>query len=270
MLRSVRVLAIGLLTVISGSGIAAQGATSRPTLAVMNFTNAALTNKADYDPLEWGIPELIATRLASNTQIDVVERSRLSALIAEQDLSASGRVDQSTAVRIGKLVGARYVVLGTVVIDKSNHLIIAARVVDVETSRLVHAERFDRAKWDEDMSYAIDSIAERLNRNLKLPGRPQLNRSGGANRPTEPANKSVAGSVVASQSGTARGATAAAAPAATANKGVLTLGRAMRLAASGPQHKQEAVGMLRTAALETPSLAADVAVIARRMGGGER
>ncbi len=268
MLRSVRVLAVCLLTVMGSSASAAQGATSRPTLAVMNFTNSALTNKADYDPLEWGIPELIATRLASNTQIDVVERSRLSALIAEQDLSASGRVDQATAVRVGKMLGALYVVLGTVVIDKSNHLIIAARVVEVETSRLVHAERFDKAKWDEDMSYAIDSIAERLNRNLKLPGRPLLNRSGGAAKPAAPANKTVVGSTVASQNPGGRGTTATAAPVATANKGVLTLGRAMRLAASGPQHKQEAVAMLRTAAVETPSLAGDVDVIARKMGAG--
>ena len=66
----------------------AQTAAPRPTLALMNFTNAALINRADYEPLEWSVPELISTRLARNPEIDLVSITAPNALHKEMSLAA--------------------------------------------------------------------------------------------------------------------------------------------------------------------------------------
>lgn len=103
--RVLRLAAIGVS--LAATLAHAQGADARrPTLAMMNFTNSALINRADYDPLEWSVPEMISTRLARNPQIEVVDRRRLQALLDEQRLGASSAVDQNSAARIGQLLGA--------------------------------------------------------------------------------------------------------------------------------------------------------------------
>ncbi len=256
-----RPLGIGLFFGIIGSvPLYAQQATVKPTIALMNFTNAALANRADYDPLEWSVPELISGRLARNSQIQVVDRRRLQALLDEQNLGASGRVDDATAAHIGKLLGARYMVFGTVLIDRRNRLRIDARVLEVETSKLIQSETFRDVDWNEDVSFAIDSLAERLNRNLRLPGRIA---------PARPGQDTASQQSAA----TARPADAPAVAAATprprsGSAGLITMGESLRRLAKSRENSASAIAMLRTAAVETPSLARDVEDIVRRLNSG--
>jgi len=52
--------------------------------------------------------------LVSTKAFQVLERKELDAVLGEQDLGASGRVDKNTAARIGKIKGAKYLVASTV------------------------------------------------------------------------------------------------------------------------------------------------------------
>ena len=70
--------------------------------------------------------------------VRIVERDRLEAILAEQKLGASGKVDPATATKIGKLLGARYLVLGGY-FDMMGMLRADARVVEVETGRVVQS-----------------------------------------------------------------------------------------------------------------------------------
>src|SRR2546422_11482680 len=70
-------------------------------------------DRGDFDALQKGIAGMLIWELAANPAARVVEREEIQKLIEEQNLGASGRVDAQTAAKIGKLVGARYVVLGT-------------------------------------------------------------------------------------------------------------------------------------------------------------
>src|SRR5687768_17283149 len=71
------------LAVTVDSRVAAQGAErdTRPTVAVMYFTNAALVRNDEYAPLSKGIAEMLITELAGNRSIRVVERDQLQKLL---------------------------------------------------------------------------------------------------------------------------------------------------------------------------------------------
>jgi hypothetical protein len=63
--------------------------------------------------------------------LSVVERHRLDAIMRELELVEQGRVDPQTAPRVGRLVGARRVVIGEVTPGSANDFVVRARVVDV-------------------------------------------------------------------------------------------------------------------------------------------
>jgi curli biogenesis system outer membrane secretion channel CsgG len=57
---------------------------------------------------------MLTNELAAREGFAVVERQKLYAVLAEQDLAASGRVSPDQGATIGRLVGADYLVTGTV------------------------------------------------------------------------------------------------------------------------------------------------------------
>ena len=74
----------------------------------------------------------LLTALASQSGISVVERDRIAQILEEQELSLSGLVDTTTAVRIGNIAAAQYIVTGSL-IETTESVIIFARVVNVES-----------------------------------------------------------------------------------------------------------------------------------------
>jgi hypothetical protein len=82
--------------------------------------------------------ESALTALAGNPRFTLVERSRLDAVRAEQQLAAAGLLDADAAIGVGKLLGARYMITGQV-IPMSSQVIVFGRVIDVETGEIVSA-----------------------------------------------------------------------------------------------------------------------------------
>jgi TolB-like protein len=144
--------------------------TRRPTLGVVAFTNAAMRDRADWESQRQGIAELVTTMLRYHPGVVVLEREQLQPLLKEQDLGASGRVEPETAARIGQLLGAKYMLLGTISVDPRNRLRLAARAVDVETSRVLQGEMVDGDA--DDVMVLVDRLTERLPRSLSLPPLP--------------------------------------------------------------------------------------------------
>lgn len=62
------------------------------------------------------LQELMTTALMTEGtgKIRLIERKRLEEILGEQKLGSSGLVDEATAVKMGKLVGVRYMVTGKV------------------------------------------------------------------------------------------------------------------------------------------------------------
>lgn len=139
-------IAISLFTLLvpavaAGPLVAQQGEEDRrPGVAVMRFDRGGShgpgAEAEDFEGLEVGLQQMLLTELSQNPELRVVERGRINELVREQGLVDEGRVDPSTAARIGQMVGARYMVIGSF-FEIVGEMRIDLRVVDVETSEIV-------------------------------------------------------------------------------------------------------------------------------------
>jgi TolB-like protein len=89
-------------------------------------------------PLLAFINESALVSLSGNPGLSLVERSRLDAVRAEQNLLRQGLLDTDDAIEVGKLLGAQYMITGQV-IPMSTQAIIFGRVIHVETGEIINA-----------------------------------------------------------------------------------------------------------------------------------
>ncbi len=98
-----------MLFVAVAPGFAAE----KPRLGVLRFTNNTSagwwSGTAGRD-----LQDMLIAELATMDDFTVLERKELDAVINEQNLGASGRIDPQTRAKLGKLKGAQYLVAGTV------------------------------------------------------------------------------------------------------------------------------------------------------------
>lgn len=94
----------------------------------------------DLVPLRKGLAQMLVTDLTGHPGIQLVERERLEEVLAEQKLSQSRKFDPATAAKVGKLLGAQYLVMGRIV-DFMGKLSLETRVVHTETGAIVKTGR---------------------------------------------------------------------------------------------------------------------------------
>lgn len=107
--------ALAALCVIGGAPLAAQS--NRPTIAVLNLDYGSIQHWwSDNQDIGAGVADLLIDELVNDGSFRVIERKRLDAILAEQNLAQSERADPSakTIAQIGKLLGARYLVTGSI------------------------------------------------------------------------------------------------------------------------------------------------------------
>ena len=100
-------------------------------------TGFAGPNGAKY-PINEILTETAYSSLSGLPGIRVVERVSLEQIIEEQKLSLSGLVDTDSAIEIGHLLAAKYVLTGTV-LPMSASVIIFGRLIDTETAEILNA-----------------------------------------------------------------------------------------------------------------------------------
>lgn len=162
------VVLAGATLTVSATPVAAQGSnTQNPTIAVLYFTNSALVDNASYAPLSKGMAEMLITELAQNKGVRVVERDRLQSLIEEQNLQNSDRVDKETAIKMGKTLGARHMLMGTFVIDPKKNMRIDIRAVNTETSAIEYTESVTGNA--DNLLQLVIQLGAKVNAGLKLP-----------------------------------------------------------------------------------------------------
>lgn len=145
-----------------------RGPDTRPGIAVLPFNNGGSygQGKEDFDALERGIAGMMISELSANPAARVVERQEIQRLLDEQNLGAQNRVDAATAAKIGKLVGARYTVLGTF-IDFYGDFRVDVRLVNTETGEIIKTES-ERMQRDH-LFDIIRNVAARLMKDANLP-----------------------------------------------------------------------------------------------------
>ncbi len=138
----------------------APAAHSSPVLAVIKFQD-----ETGALPMQGGagrvLTNMLTSELAARGSFTVVERQKLRAVLEEQDLAESGRITPGQGAQIGKLLGAQYLVTGTVTafeedietrvkggffgggrvqqVSKGGYLAVDLRVIDTTTARIAWA-----------------------------------------------------------------------------------------------------------------------------------
>lgn len=165
------IVGAGAVTVatLPAQSAATSGEMPKPTIAVLEFDNAAMVKRDEFAAMTVGMQVMLTNALATNPNIIVVERQKILDILAEQDLGTSGRIDPATAAKVGKVLGAQYVLLGAFVVAPDMEMRLAVRAVNTETSVLEHVE--DVAGKGDKVLKLVDQLASKLNGGLKLPGK---------------------------------------------------------------------------------------------------
>ena len=134
------------------------------TLAIMDFTNSSIDESQRWEGLSQGLPSLALGVLNNGTDLKVVERERIDWLLKEIKLQRqSDVVDQSTAVRVGKLLGVNAVIFGNYIVF-NDEMVINARVVKVETGEILLG---DQVKGEaENFFDLVQDLSEKIVRSL--------------------------------------------------------------------------------------------------------
>jgi TolB-like protein len=109
---------------------------ARPTVAVLYFDYSG--KDGEMAVLKKGLAQMMISDLSALDGVRLVERDRLEEILAELKLAQSGKIDAATAAKVGKLLGARYLVLGGY-FDLMGTLRADARVVEVETGKVLQS-----------------------------------------------------------------------------------------------------------------------------------
>lgn len=107
-----------------------------PTVAVFDFTGFMLGEAGNSVNLGKAVSAMLISEFTERPGMRVIERQKLNDVLNEQKLALSGRIDESTAVKVGKLLGAQYVMYGQVS-SIGGQLRIDIRADDSETSEVV-------------------------------------------------------------------------------------------------------------------------------------
>jgi TolB-like protein len=108
------------------------------TIAIMEFDNFSTGKyQEELGLLAKGLADFFAYDFAKISDFKVVERDKIDFILKEMEMVKSGAVDPATAVKVGKMLGAKYMVFGSItqIDDKNTRMVV--RVVSVETSEIV-------------------------------------------------------------------------------------------------------------------------------------
>jgi TolB-like protein len=129
---------------------------------VIKVRVAILDFRAIGAPAQFGeaVAENLRNALVEGKQFTVVERSQIDKAIKEQAFGQSGLVDAKQAVTLGKLVGAKIIVVGSVTKIGQTYTV-NARFIDVQTGEATEARSL-KTQNEDDIAAVVDEIATAL------------------------------------------------------------------------------------------------------------
>ena len=135
MKKSIRLGCLFALLMVSPSAAGADF--ERTKIAVLDFT---IQGKGD-DTEDMGaiVAEWLITAFVKEGRFDVIERRLLKKILGEQELGTTGVLDQDSVTQLGKLLGVKVVISGSVM-RFQNVIEVNARIIDVESASIIAAE----------------------------------------------------------------------------------------------------------------------------------
>ena len=105
--------------------------------------------------------ERVQNVVVRSSRVFVVERTQFKNLAKEHELQYSALVDESTAIEIGKIAGADYVVLGSLN-AMGSILFLTARLVDVQRGLVIEGFEVTSKKGVEGLYYALGDLGTQI------------------------------------------------------------------------------------------------------------
>jgi len=125
----------------------------RPRIAVLDFQSIGCDSS-----LGLAASEILRTELGSLGIYRIIERAQLMKVMQEQSLQLSGTVDELAVVEIGKLLGAKMVVVGSLV-RTGKTFTLNSRFIDVETAEVQKSQNI-RGNSEDEISNMCSSLAK--------------------------------------------------------------------------------------------------------------
>ena len=122
-----------------GCASKATSPSSPVTIAVWPFEDFSLKPEQNSPLLSFVLTNSVIDMIQSNPALEAVERSRLESVLREQSLGSGVLTDESTRLRLGRILGAEWMLFGAWQ-ALGEHVRIDVRVVDTESGRIMAAK----------------------------------------------------------------------------------------------------------------------------------
>jgi len=156
--RTVRLLSFMLFLLVLGVWSTAHADFKKTKIAVLDFQMQGEQSSAkDMGKI---VAEWLITGLVETGRFDVIERRLLEKILEEQKLGVTGAIDPNSAAQLGKILGVKTIVSGTVT-NLEGMSEINARLINVDTASIVAAERV-RASSADRLRDLVMKITEKI------------------------------------------------------------------------------------------------------------
>jgi len=143
-----------------------QGDSIKAKIAVLDFELCG--DKFSTDGLGSMVAEWFVTALVKDGRFEVIERALLQTIIAEQKLGETGVLDDSSASQIGKILGVKIIISGSV-LNLGKMVEINARIISVEDGTIGAAESI-KGSVGGDLQKIVEDLTAKIVRNFPLTG----------------------------------------------------------------------------------------------------
>jgi len=141
-----------------GLTVPAQADFKKTKIAVLDFQmQGEQTNSKDMGKI---VAEWLITGLVETGRFDVIERRLLEKLLEEQKLGVTGVIDPNSAAQLGKVLGVKIIVSGTVT-SLEGYTEINARLINVDSASIIAAEKV-RASSAEKLRDLVTRITDKI------------------------------------------------------------------------------------------------------------
>ena len=146
---------ITILAMLFTLGVFAGEVVVVPTVAVLPFESR--DRQAASTDMGKSVAELLNIALMESGNAEMVERAELDAALNELQLSATGLTSKDSQVKLGRFIGAKILITGSLFKSGSKNFVIA-KIIGTETSRVLGAS----ASGTEDFTSLVPMLAPKV------------------------------------------------------------------------------------------------------------
>jgi TolB-like protein len=159
-------LVLALIAVVVSLGSSVRAEYKKTKVAVIDFQ----LHGAGYETADMGkiVAEWLITALVRDGRFEVIERRLLEKILTEQQLGLSGILDESSASKLGQMLGAKVVISGSVM-SLQGQIEVNARIIDVQTGSVIAAENV-KSRSTEGLEDMVFQMAQAIIKDFPLEG----------------------------------------------------------------------------------------------------